>query len=163
MFGTCSLLFVLVWLVRDRFSNLEHDQREKTNYFEEIQDISQNKDALSVWATRVMAAACSQPLPVLVTGASTQLKLSLAGSCVAKVREILLSLFAQVRVVLTGFGVMCSQDRTRRIFQFAQLWSQPKFNQQLSSTEFEVRLHSYPMIDFLLSLNLKMIMGKDQL
>jgi hypothetical protein len=87
VFGTCSLLFVLVWLVRDRFSNLEHDQREKTNYFEEIQDISQNKDALSVWATHVMAAACSQPLPVLVTGASTQLKLSLAGSCVAKVRE----------------------------------------------------------------------------
>ena len=71
MFGTCSLLFVLVWLVRDRFSNLEHDQREKTNYFEEIQDISQNKDALSVWATRLMAAACSQSLPVLVTAAST--------------------------------------------------------------------------------------------
>jgi hypothetical protein len=73
------------------------------------------------------------------------------------------SLFAQVQVVLAGFGVICSQDRTRRIFQFAQLWSQPKFNQQLSSTEFEVGLHSYPMIDFLLSLNLKMIMGKDQL
>ena len=81
MFGTCSLLFVLVWLVRDRFSNLEHDQREKTNFVKEIQDISQNKDALSVWATPVMAAACSQPLPVLVT-AYTLTKLSLA-----KVRE----------------------------------------------------------------------------
>jgi hypothetical protein len=39
----------------------------------------------------------------------------------AKAREILLSLFVQVRFKLAGFGVFCSQDRTRRIFQFAHL------------------------------------------
>jgi hypothetical protein len=74
-----------------------------------IQDISQNKDALSVQVTRVMAAACSQPLPVLVT-ASTLTKLSLAKVreklSLAKVRIIFCSLFAQVWFTLAGFGVI---------------------------------------------------------
>jgi hypothetical protein len=65
----------------------------------------------------MMAAACSQSLPVLVT-ASTFTKLSLAKVCkkfsLAKAHKNLLSLFAQVR--------FCSQDRTRRIFQFVHLW-----------------------------------------
>jgi hypothetical protein len=68
-----------------------------------IQDILLNKDALSVWATRVMAAAFSQSLPVLVT-ASTLTKLSLAkvrgNFSLAKARKILLSLFAQVQFSL---------------------------------------------------------------
>jgi hypothetical protein len=61
-FGLSVIVFQVVNTIKGK----------KLNLFEEIHDISHIKDALSVWATRVMAAACSQPLPVLVTGASTQ-------------------------------------------------------------------------------------------
>jgi hypothetical protein len=61
---------------------------------------------------------------VLVT-ASHLTKLSLAKVrekfSMAKARKFFLSLFAQVRFTLAGFGVICSQDHTWRIFQFAHL------------------------------------------
>jgi hypothetical protein len=78
---------------------------KKINRFEEIQDVSRNKDALSVRATRVMAAACSQPLPVLVT-ASTLTKLSLA-----KVRQKLS--LAKARIFLIA---VCSSSVHARRF-----------------------------------------------
>jgi hypothetical protein len=101
-------------------------KEKKLNYFEIIQDISRNKDALSVQTTHVMAAVWHSVQPG-TSGAGDRgiylKKLSLAVNCMAKTREICWSLFAQVWFALADFWVICSQDCAWRIFQFAQLCS----------------------------------------
>ena len=79
---------------------------EKINKFEEIQDISRNKDALSVWATSVMQPVTSS------AGDRIYLKLIVTG----KGARNLLIVVAQVWFALAGFLVICSQDCARRIF-----------------------------------------------
>jgi hypothetical protein len=64
-----------------------------------------------------MAAACSQPLPVLVTGASTQW-LEIAGQRCAKFFDLCLLKFGSCSQVL---GLFAHKIALGGIFQFAQL------------------------------------------
>jgi hypothetical protein len=97
---------------------------EKIIQFEEIQEFSPKKDVLSVQTTRVMAAVWHSEQQVTSGAGDCRIYLKIVTGCKLRgedTRTFLVVVFSQVLFVLAGFWVICSEDRTRRIFQLANL------------------------------------------